>query len=299
MVVWQAKSLLHGDLAIRVPRQRFLKSENDGEIDSRTLLRQEAIIATHVAQLGIATPEVIAVHETPLGDGIDFLAYEYIENDSDAPCEFELGELVRALHDCRPPLTPCAMQGKSLADTIAERVVRRSEAIQRISGTILPTPSLDILYELLGRLDSRRLCLLHMDIRPGKNILTRRGAIVSVIDWANALIGPPGLELARIQEYGLLSPEFLQGYGELEDSLEEAAMIICRLDTAIMLAVVFLSEAPDRQRAEHFIEHSRELLAMLGNAGRYPLSKAFLKFFVVVVRPFSIGHGAATGQLIP
>ena len=150
MVVWQAKSLLHGDLAIRVPRQRFLKSENDGEIDSRTLLRQEAIIATHVAQLGIATPEVIAVHETPLGDGIDFLAYEYIENDSDAPCEFELGELVRALHDCRPPLTPCAMQGKSLADTIAERVVRRSEAIQRISGTILPTPSLDILYELLG-----------------------------------------------------------------------------------------------------------------------------------------------------
>ena len=264
MVVWRAKSILYGDLAIRVPRQRFLKNENDGEIDSRVLLRQEATIARHVAQLGVPTPEVIAVHEAPLGDGVDFLAYEYIDNDSDAPCEFELGEVVRAIHDCKPPLMPWAMQGKSLAETIAERVVQRSEAVQRISGTTLPTPSLDTLYELLGRLDSRRPCLLHMDIRPNKNVLTRRGAIVSVIDWANALIGPPDLELARIQEYGLLSTEFLQGYGELEDPLEEAAMILCRLDTAIMLAVVFLSEAPDRQRAEHFIEHSRELLAMLG-----------------------------------
>lgn len=239
MVVWRAKSTLYGDLAIRVPRQRFLKNENDGEIDSRVLLRQEATIARHVAQLGVPTPEVIAVHEAPLGDGVDFLAYEYIDNASDAPCEFELGEVVRAIHDCKPPLIPWAMQGKSLAETIAERVVQRSEAVQRISGTTLPTPSLDTLYELLGCLDSKRPCLLHMDIRPNKNVLTRRGAIVSVIDWANALIGPPDLELARIQEYGLLSTEFLQGYGELEDPLEEAAMILCRLDTAIMLALCF------------------------------------------------------------
>jgi aminoglycoside phosphotransferase (APT) family kinase protein len=93
--------------------------------------------------------------------------------------------------------------------------------------------------------------LLHMDARPA-NLLTHKGHILGLVDWSNALIGDPALELARIAECGYLTPEFLQGYGVADPfaHLPKAVEVLYRLDTAIMLGVVFLSEAPNEALAQ-------------------------------------------------
>ena len=51
-----------------------------------------------------------------------------------------------------------------------------------------------------------------MDFRPA-NILARDGEIVGVIDWGNALVGDPALEVARVAKYGLWDDDFATGYG--------------------------------------------------------------------------------------
>ena len=91
--------------------------------------------------------------------------------------------------------------------------------------------------------------LLHMDARP-ENLLTWKGNIRSIIDWSNALVGSAALDQARIGEYGYLSSEMLSGYG-LGGNTEVPPIeeTIYRIDAAVMLSVVFLSEAPDAERA--------------------------------------------------
>ena len=84
-----------------------------------------------------------------------------------------------------------------------------------------------------------------MDLR-AENILTRDGNIVGLVDWDNALFSDPALELARMAEYGVLNTDFLDGYGglEWEAQLPISLNLLLRLDTAVMLAIVFLSETP-------------------------------------------------------
>jgi aminoglycoside phosphotransferase (APT) family kinase protein len=107
-----------------------------------------------------------------------------------------------------------------------------------------------------------------MDMRPA-NVLTRDGHIVAVIDWSNALIGDPALELARIAEYGYLDAEFYAGYGMTDGfaHVPRSVELLYRLDTAVMLAVVFLSESPDPQCAQsqgqRVIKLSAQLSALL------------------------------------
>ena len=106
--------------------------------------------------------------------------------------------------------------------------------------------------------------LLHMDARPA-NLFTRGGAIVAIADWGNALIGDPALELARIAENGHLDAGFLAGYGE-DHSLARlpagVATLYC-LDGAVMLANVFIAEAPDPDAARTMVRRARELAAQL------------------------------------
>lgn len=100
-----------------------------------------------------------------------------------------------------------------------------------------------------------------MDMRPA-NLLTHRSAIAAVIDWSNALVGDPALELARIEEYGHLSSGFREGYGEAVNAPRQIHLVY-RLDTAIMLAVVFLSEAPNPGAARAQVDRVKELCARL------------------------------------
>jgi hypothetical protein len=102
-----------------------------------------------------------------------------------------------------------------------------------------------------------------MDARAA-NLFTRRGAIVAIVDWGNALVGDPALELARIAESDLLDADFLAGYGsDPLGALPPAIGCLYRLDTVVMLALVFLTEAPDPAAAQAMLARVRTLLAAL------------------------------------
>ena len=102
-----------------------------------------------------------------------------------------------------------------------------------------------------------------MDARPA-NLFTWQGAIVAIVDWGNALVGDPALEVARIAESGHLSDDFLAGYGgDPLGALPPAIQSLYRLDTVVMLALVFLAEAPDPAMARAMLARSRTLLAAL------------------------------------
>ncbi|MGH3212853.1 MAG: phosphotransferase, partial [Trebonia sp.] len=111
---------------------------------------------------------------------------------------------------------------------------------------------------------------LHMDLRR-ENILVRAGRPVAVLDWSNALIGDPALDLARAAEYGSLTPAALAAYGDPGSfpmsplTALTPRQAVYRLDTAVMLSHVFLDGAPDRAKARHYIERTKSLCRRLAD----------------------------------
>jgi aminoglycoside phosphotransferase (APT) family kinase protein len=112
--------------------------------------------------------------------------------------------------------------------------------------------------------------LVHLDVR-ASNLRCTGGAVRGVLDWSNALIGDPALELGRLAEYALL-PEngldyaaVLAGYGE-PVPVDSAAFWIYRLDAAVMLALLFSSDASHAELAPAAVDRLREVHARLGRA---------------------------------
>ncbi|MCY4653668.1 MAG: phosphotransferase [Dehalococcoidia bacterium] len=252
-LVFRAESRAFGPIAIRTPMKRWITDDNDPCMDSRDLLRQEAALASHMRIFGVPVPKVHAL--VIEDDGLDFLVSEYILHDETAYDDRQLGELVRLIHEC--PLSDIRLAAQtdvSTEETIALRLSRRLRVVEARSGRRLSPPSLAEFRTILKELGDRR-STLHMDLRPN-NILTRGGNIVGVADWDNALFGNPAIELARMAEYGVLNSDFLAGYGGLdwETELPTSLNLMLRLDAAVMLAIVFLSETPDSQRARSAVE---------------------------------------------
>ena len=252
-LVFRAESRAFGTIAIRTPIKRWIMDDNDPCLDSRDLLRQEAALASHMLTFGVPVPEV---HALVIEDhGLDFLVSEYIAHDETAYDSGQLGELVRSIHECPlPKMRLAAQDGGSTEETIALRLNRRIGVVEAASGRRLNPPSLTESRTILKGLGDKR-SVLHMDLR-SENILTRDGNIVGLVDWDNALFSDPALELARMAEYGVLDRDFLVGYGALnwETQLPMSLNLLLRLDTAVMLAIVFLSEAPGSRRARSAVE---------------------------------------------
>ena len=265
-LVCRAETAPFGVVAIRVPRVRHFVSDNDDGIPARQLLEQESGVVAHIGAYGIAVPQVHALH---LGDdGFDFMVSAFIENDGSRPDEHEFGHLMRAIHACPPPTVPLAEQtDRPFNETIAARIARRAATFARLTGRPLGLPGVAEMAALLAVGNTRR-SLLHMDARP-ENLFTRAGRIVAIADWANALIGDPALELARMAEWGHLGDDFLAGYGEPRPfaALSAPAELHYRLDAVLVLAIVFLSEAPDPVLAAPLVERAVELAARLRGAG--------------------------------
>ncbi len=261
-LVFRADSRAFGPIAIRTPMNRWVTDDNDPCIDSRDLLRQEAALASHMLTFGVPVPRVHGL--VIKDDGLDFLVSEYIDHDGTAYDGGQLGELVRLIHECPlPDIRLVAQDSASTEETIALRLNRRLRVIEAASERRLNPPSLDESRTILKGLGDRS-SVLHMDLRP-ENILTSGGNIVGLVDWDNALFGDPALELARMAEYGVLDSDFLYGYGGLnwQTQLPVALNLLLRLDTAVMLAIVFLSEAPDSRRARSAIERLAHLCRAL------------------------------------
>ncbi len=262
-LVCSAVSEPWGPIAIKTPWERWISNDNDPHIDARDLLRQEATITMHLRRYGVALPAVYKLHLDD--DGLDFLVSEFMESDESLPDMFELGRLMRDIHrQPVPQLSLVACDQKPLNAVLAERTARRLKVAATLAEVDLPNLRPADIEAILDSHVVERPSLLHMDARPA-NLLTCQGSILGLIDWSNALIGDVGLELARIAEYGYLDEAFLRGYGQADGfaHLPRPIELVYRLDTAVMLAVVFLSEAPDPKLADAQVKRVRELSHLL------------------------------------
>ncbi len=260
-LVCRAETARFGALALRTPWVPTLVNDTDGVLDARRLLRQEAALTDYVRAGGIPAPAIHALH---LGDdGVDFLASDFVVGDGSPPDARAFGALLRAIHALPPPDFPLIEGGDTPPhERIAARLSERAAALARLTGAAFPLPDRAALAALLAPRAGVR-SLLHMDARPA-NLFTRRGAIVAIVDWGNALVGDPALELARIAEGGNLDDDVLAGYGGNPlGALPPAIECLYRLDTTVMLALVFLAEAPDPDAAAAMLARCRVLLAAL------------------------------------
>lgn len=248
-LVCRADTARFGPIAIRTPWHRWISNDNDPHLDSRDMLRQESVIASHLARYDIAVATPYHLHWAE--NGLDYAVSAFLENDQSEPNPYAFGQLIRQIHQCAiPPVTLVAQGQTALSHTIADRLTQRAKVLTRLTDVKIDLPEMAALEPALAPLDGPAQSLLHMDARPA-NLLTFRGNIAAMIDWSNAVIGDPAFELARIAEYGHLDEAFLAGYGNATPfaHLPRQTALLYRLDTALMLAIVFLSEAPNPKLA--------------------------------------------------
>lgn len=152
-----------------------------------------------------------------------------------------------------------AQENMEIPELIAERLTRRWHELRHLVDDLPSLPSADLLLEKLQAVEGVRH-LLHMDFRQA-NFRMQNSRVIALLDWSNALIGHPALELARVAETGETSKAFLKGYISVRELPKVPAVIetIFRLDTATMLALVLLSEEPNPERALAAIARVREL----------------------------------------
>lgn len=259
-LVCRAETASFGKVAIQVPWNRFEANENDTFVDYRALLQQEAVLARHLQPLGLPVPTIYALH---VEGETDFLVSSYIENDGSPVPGRQLGEVLARIHKSPVPMIDPCGQGAPLPAILAERIGRRLRVVEQYTGLRLTLP--DGWAKQLEWQGARQ-SILHMDFRPA-NLLSNEGRLRAVVDWSNLLIGDPTLELARIAEYGHLDQAFLEGYGMPDPfgDLPSGLGDLYRLDTAVMLAVVFLSDAPNPRSARTQIERVQALCTSFRN----------------------------------
>ena len=262
--VYRAHSPELGPVAIKMPHDRWISSGNEPRLDTRVILRKEFQLSRHVRAHGLRTPEVFFMHADDAG--VDFIVSQFVESDDSELLDFEFGRLIRAIHDLpAPSIELSASEPSADADEIlTERIERRLKTLASIVSLSIPMPDIGSALSA-WRTDDVPGRLLHMDLRP-ENVLVRSGYPVAILDWSNALVGDVVLDLSRAAEYGSLTAAALAAYGNsgaFSMTPRTPREIIYRLDTAVMLAHVFLRGAPDEVKARHYIQRTSSLCRTL------------------------------------
>ncbi|MEU0518182.1 phosphotransferase [Streptosporangium sp. NPDC006007] len=263
--VYRARGRDGQPVAVRLAHRRFDSNANDPHVDTRALLLQEYGIARHLAAHGlpIAEAKELVLADEPTSP--DVLLSAYVPDDGSDLDSFALGRLLARLHHVPPPrLTPVASEGVPTARAIAARIRRRwSEVGHHLDDWPEPPDASLVAGHLTGVAEDG---LLHLDVR-SDNIRRRQGQTVALLDWSNALLGSPSVEFGRLVEYARYPENELDveairgGYARTATvpSDSDPCLLVCRLDAALMLALVFLSEAPDPIRGPAAADHAREL----------------------------------------
>lgn len=247
----------HGPLALKVFADHGIHNDNDSGLDARDLLQQDREVFLHLHRCGLPAPHVVGLHVGRLS----FLAYRFVDTDALPVPVSSIGRLVGALHRAgTPEFRPVAHRGSEAFEPVAASLIdARLAAVRRLAGIDLPRVDVSAWERNLAMAQGPRT-LLHMDVRPA-NFLCHSGRVQAWIDWSNAIVAHPVLELARIVEFGLALDDILAGYGEDPCAdVRPATWTAARVYTAAMLAVVHLSEVPDRARAEAAVSHLATLL---------------------------------------
>jgi len=262
--VYRATDPAQGPLALRVARRRTFENANDPYVDSRALLRQEHAIASALADRGFP---VARPYDLVLGD-VDILVSELVESDGSGFSSHEVGRWLATLHSHPPPpWLPVANGELAANEQVRQRMARRWGELRRRVPDLPDPPADSLLGALLAGSEARRL--LHLDVRAA-NLARRGGRVTAFLDWSNSLVGPPALELARAAEFARLpeneldEDELRRGYAEVAPLPgDRGADLVFRLDAAVMLGLVFTSEAPAAARGVAAVERVRELLDRL------------------------------------
>ena len=260
--VYRAETDTFGAVAIKVPRARCVPSSS-GPVDYRKYMRQEAALAGHAARYGVPTLSVHALHFASDG-GPDYLVAPFVASDGTPPHDAEFGRLLRAIHACPPTDIPLGVEdGADVHDIVANRLTQRARALEAVADIALPRLQRESVSAWLRAYRPRR-ALLHMDARPA-NLFTHERHIITIADWTNALWGDPALELARAEESGVATPEFLAGYGEAAPfaHLPPPVETLYRLDTTVMLARLFLAELHELELGQKMVVRTLNLHAAL------------------------------------
>ena len=252
-------------VVVKTPWSRHISNDNDTEQDARDLLAQEAALLRFAHATGVPAPEVELVHV----DGeVDLIVTAFVPTDGSSPDPESLAAVLARLHAAPPPTLPLVAQPAGFVPVVAERVARRAGVVERLAGIRLGLPTPDGLAAAIGPVSGPQ-SLLHLDFRAA-NLLTVQGRVAGLIDWTNAMVGDPAFELARIDEYASVPAGFATAYarhrgvaGDGGESPQGTRQLVYRLDTAVMLAVVFLSEAPEAAQAVLRVERVRELAHQL------------------------------------
>ena len=183
---WDSRAwIVDGEWLDREPRRP--------EVDDR--LRAEVTLMTWLApQLPLPVPEPTIVRDDPLRIRHRLLVGEPIDGGSPA-IGTALGEFLRALHAVSP--ADAARHGALDAEAAHDQL---SGEIGRMRRDVLPLLDGD------AAVAGRRLleacaappsspALVHADLGP-EHILIADGAVAGVIDWTDARIGDPAIDLA-------------------------------------------------------------------------------------------------------
>ncbi|WP_194922987.1 phosphotransferase family protein [Catenulispora pinisilvae] len=261
--VWRATSEQYGQVVVKLPVNLSYENVNDPGVELSTLFRQEQRLAAHLHRHGFSqVPRAFVVDEL---DGHPFMISEYIESDAEPVEGYEVGRALAALHKVPPPeFATSAQEGLPASRLVPHRINRRVLVFNEITGESLPIPSVEEMTAVLLEVaDDGHL--LHLDVRSANLRRSSRRPVV-VLDWSNSLVGPVLLELARSRQIGDIAGDELEaGYRSVAGDYRrsEAAELIFRLDAAVMLALVFLSEAPDPAAAKVACSRAAELATEL------------------------------------
>ncbi|MFH8387410.1 aminoglycoside phosphotransferase family protein [Kitasatospora sp. NPDC018058] len=265
--VYRARCATHGEVALRIPRHRVYSAPY-GQVDAGDLVRQEHEIAGLLTRQGL--PAATAIELITMTDGLVVSVAGYVQHDGLPVSPEEVGGFLAALHRLEPPSLRLAYQEPGdFPSFLAKRLTTRHATLRGFAADLPEPPDPDgIRAALEAEPDEPRL--LHLDVRR-QNLLGSGGRLTAVVDWSNALVGPVLMELARVAEYARLADNgidadgILAGYADSADlpDLHSRAALLHRLDTAVMLALVFHSVAPDPARAADLVARVRHLLELL------------------------------------
>ncbi|MFC0003444.1 phosphotransferase family protein [Micromonospora siamensis] len=267
--VYRARDAEGRAVVLRLAPRRFDSNANDPDVDTRALLVKEYEITRHLTGLGLPVAEPLHLHLADPPDVPDVLVSRYVDDDGSPLDNGDLGRLLARLHGLPAPrLAPAATGEQSCAEVIRARLERRWREVGRLVPDWPAPPDRAVLADHLASLTGRSL--VHLDVRSA-NLRRHHGRVRALLDWSNALIADPVVEFARLTEYARYAENELDvealraGYATVREAPPEdaTAMLACRLDTAVMLALVFLSEAPDPERGPPAAAHARELAERL------------------------------------
>jgi aminoglycoside phosphotransferase (APT) family kinase protein len=234
---------------VRAPRQEILTTSFEGTVDFGAVLAKEVAVLRLLAQQSVPAPAVISWRRRGDEDGLSWMLCEYVEHEDGAELtprlHRQLGQLASAIHAIRPR-DPELDREQQWAPFVLGRLRERLAAARPYAEGLPTNRVLERAAEVVGARGDSAVSLLHQDLRAA-NLCVRDGRIAAVIDVANAIVGDPLFELARIRSYGLLTPEFCAGYGigQKELSHWRGLLDIYEVDTAAMLTAVAVEEAGD------------------------------------------------------